>query len=397
MKWKFDRRAVKICLLVFATAAAVLIFNKILNASENLLHSLSNGLHFFMRVLSPFFIAVIVAYILRPAVDSLERLIALVWKTPCHKRAREVVALTLVYLLLLGMIAALFYFTIPQAVKNISDIVSEIPGYYDLTQNFLSDLTQRYPLLQTQAVSDMLTRQFSQVQVSLLQYLDNLVSGVAGTVTNVVGKVINTILGIVLAFYLLNEKHSIADSLRGLFTARLGTARSDNFYGVLREIDNVFGRYISSKLLESLILYALAQIVLSLLGVRFNVLFSVVIGITNLIPYIGPVIGAIPPILVTLMDDPMLALYVAGALLLLQALDAYIIAPVLTGGKTGLSPFWAMFVTLLGGNLFGIAGLLLAVPVSAVAAIFIRRYVAKKLAQMEQAAMESGKRTSCPR
>ncbi|MDD4796625.1 MAG: AI-2E family transporter [Eubacteriales bacterium] len=394
MRWKFDRRVVQICLLAFLTLAAVLVFNKVLNASENLLHSIRNGLHFLMRALSPFFIAVVVAYILRPAVDSLEKLITLFWKSPRHKRMRQVIALALVYVLLLGMVGALVYFTIPQTVKNISDMVNEIPAYYRQLQAYFSDITQRYPLLKTQAVGDMLTRQFSQLQTDLLGYLDTIVSGIAGAVGNAVGRVVNAVLGVVLAFYLLNERHSISASFHRLFVARLGEKRSAGVYGVLRDIDNAFGRYISSRLLESVIVYVLAQIALSLMGVRFNVLFSVIVAVTNLIPYIGPVIGALPPLLVTVMDNPMLALYVGVVLLLLQALDAYVISPVLTGGKTGISPFWALFATLLGGNLFGIAGLLLAVPVSAVAAVFIRRYVTRKL---EQSVTGAGKETSVPR
>ena len=122
-----------------------------------------------------------------------------------------------------------------------------------------------------------------------------------------------------------------------------------------------------------------------------NVLFSVFIALTNMVPYIGPVVGAIPPILVTLVSDPLKALYVGIAITVLQMADAYVIAPVLTGNKTGISPFWVMVATLVGGNLFGLPGMLLAVPVCGLVALFIRRYVSHRLQTMEDHAMQAGK------
>lgn len=390
-KMKFEPRMVKICVLVFITAAAILIFNKALNASENLVQTLGRGISGLVRVLNPFIIALVIAYILNPATNAIEGLLGKLWRKEKHARARQIIALALTYLLVLGLLATLIYFTIPQMVSNISDIVKEIPRYYEQIEALVIKFTEEYPLLQNQYLMNTIEQQFTALQSNLLKYLEGILGGVVGMVTSTIGKVVNAILGVVLSFYLLNEKRSLYASCRRLSVARLGEARTGGLFSVFTDIDTAFGRYISSKLLESLIIYALAQIALSLLGVRFNVLFSVIIAVTNLVPYIGPVVGAIPPILVSLLTNPMLGLYTGIVIVVIQALDAYIIAPVLTGGKTGISPFWAMFATLLGGNLFGMWGLLLAVPVTAVLALFIRRYINRQAERRNQAAMASGK------
>ncbi|MDD3243613.1 MAG: AI-2E family transporter [Eubacteriales bacterium] len=394
MKIRFDHKALKICLLVFLTAAAVLVFNKMLNSSENLLNSLGVGWRALSRVLSPFLFAVSAAYILNPAVNAIEKGIKFLWRGSKGANVRHTLSVVLVYLLLAGLFTVLIYFTIPQMVSNIVEIGKEMPDYYNWAKTKLTQLTVDYPFLQSPAVTAAFEKRLALIQNNMLGYLEKILSGVAGAVGSVIGTVINIVLGVVLSFYLLNEKASIAGSLKRLCIARLGEVRSTKVFGALHDADNVFGRYLSSKLLESVVLYAAAQIVLSVMGVKFNVLFSVLVALTNLIPYIGPVIGAVPPILVTLMIDPLLALYVGIALLVLQIIDAYVIAPVLTGNNTGLSPFWVMFATLLGGNLFGLAGMLLAVPVCGVAALFLRRYVGHKLLAMEERTMQAGKTAS---
>jgi len=394
VKIKFDRRAVKICVLVFLTAAAVLVFNKVLNASENLLHTLYIGWQTVSAVLSPFVIAVAVAYILNPAVNAVEKPLKFIWRTKKGAGLRHTLAVITVYVLVLGVVAVLCYFTIPQTVSNLIDMAQEIPNYYRWAQQKLDDLgrwTNETPILQSAQIATMLEEYIADTQSKLLGALQSMLSGLAGAIGSAIGTVINIVLGAVLSFYLLNERDAMGASARRLCIARLGEKRTNTVYSVLRDADNVFGRYISSKLLEAVVIYAIAQVVLALMGVKFNVLFSVFIAFTNMVPYIGPVVGAIPPILVTLVSDPLKALYVGIAITVLQMADAYVIAPVLTGNKTGISPFWVMVATLVGGNLFGLPGMLLAVPVCGLVALFIRRYVSHRLQTMEDHAMQAGK------
>ena len=135
------------------------------------------------------------------------------------------------------------------------------------------------------------------------------------------------------------------------------------------------GKYISAKLLQVLIIFLIAQTFFLILGVSMSTLMAFVLAVANIIPYVGGFIGMLPPVLISLIEDPIKALWVYGSILIIQFVDGYVIQPFLIGDKMGLSPFWSLAVIIIGGNLFGFTGVLLSIPVAAVIGVLVRQYI----------------------
>lgn len=149
-------------------------------------------------------------------------------------------------------------------------------------------------------------------------------------------------------------------------TRRLGRERSRTLLDAFRRMDWVFGRYISAKLIESLIIFGMCQAVFWIIPTRYGTLMSLTVALCNLVPYVGPIFSSIAVVAVTLLQNPSLALWTAVAIVVIRLVDVWWIAPRIVGDKLGLHPFWVLAVVLIGWRLAGVTGMLLAVPVAAV-------------------------------
>jgi predicted PurR-regulated permease PerM len=379
MKFEFDKRYLKVCVYAFCTLAALLLFQRLLSASNDIWQSFQNGLSFILVLLSPFITAIFIAYLLSPAVTGIEMLIGKIFRKPGRPRLRKLAALIIVYLLLLAMIGLALSYVIPEIVRNITELIRNLPSYFLQWKAYYNNTllnNQVYSsILANPMVQEVINKQSEAFKSNMLSNLNGILTGIGAFTVRLLSSIASGILGLVLSFYLLNEREAIVYSVRHLLKARLGDKRGSGTMSLLGMVDSVFGKYISAKLLTSVILFILAQIVFSFLGVRYSVLMSAIIALTNLVPYIGPFIGAVPPIVISLLEDPMKALYVAIAILLLQSVDNYFIGPYVIGDKMGLSPFWILLSIILGGGLFGLWGILLAVPAAAVIKLLIDRYI----------------------
>lgn len=371
MKFEFDRKYFKICLYAFVTVAALLLFSRMLASSEDIWKSFVNGFNFLLGLLSPFITAIVLAYILSPAVTVVDALLGKIFKKDKHVKARKVSSLIIVYAATVTVIALTLYYVIPGIVRNINELLTNWQYYVQQFNNFYDGLLETYPLLKSQEVQKEIAAQFESMKSSLqitaggiLQFAVRLGSSVASAV-----------LGLVLSFYLLNEREHILESSRRLLNARLGNNRSTSVMNFLHAVDGVFGRYISAKILLALIMFVISFIALSFLGVRYIVLMAAIVAITTLVPYIGPFIGAVPPIIVALLDSPEKAIYTAIAITVIHQIDNYVFEPMVFSDKMGLSPFWILLSIMLGGGLFGLWGVLLAVPVAGVIKLIITRYI----------------------
>ncbi len=385
MKFEPDKKYLKVCVYAFGTVAALLLFNRLLSASNDIWQSFKSGLGFILTLLSPFIMAIVMAYILSPAVTAVEKLLAKLFKKSGAQRPIKMAALVIVYLLLIALIVGALSFAIPGIISNIAELIRSLPTYYGKVTDFVEKLPKtefiggllRNPSVQ-QALDNVqksITAAVVDFQNNTVKYVNIALTSLGAFAASVFSTLGSLLIGLVLSFYLLNERESIVYSTRHLLKARLGEKRSGATMSLLSTVDNVFGRYISAKLLTMVILFVLAQIAFVALGIPFSTLMAAIIALTNLVPYIGPFLGAVPPLFVALLISPMQALYVGIAILLLQAIDNYFITPYVIGDRMGLSPFWILLSIILGGGLFGVWGLLLSVPTAAVIKVLIERYI----------------------
>lgn len=386
MKFEPDKKYLKVCVYAFCTVAALLLFNRLLSASNDIWQSFQSGLSFILVLLSPFIIAIVTAYILSPAVTAVEKLLGRIFRKAAGGKSLKFVALLIVYLLLVALIIVSLSFVIPEIIRNVAEIVRSLPAYYGWMDNYVRNTLPKNEFIGgllnnpqvTQALDSVqrsITDQINEFQTNTVKYVNIAITRVGAFASGLFSTLGSLLIGLVLSFYLLNERESIVYSMNHLLRARLGEKRARAAMDLLSTADSVFGKYISAKLLTVVILFVLAQIAFGAMGVRYSVLMSAIIAISNLVPYIGPIIGSIVPIFMGLIDSPMKALYVLIAILLLQAVDNYVISPVVIGDRLGLSPFWILLSIIVGGGLFGVWGLLLAVPTAAVIKVLINRYI----------------------
>lgn len=371
MKSEFDKKLLKICLYAFVTLAALLVFSLLLLAWK----SVWNVISFLLELLSPFIISIIIAYILSPAVTALEKLFSKIFKKEGHAKGRKLSALIIVYVLTVALIVLTIAYIVPGLVKNISDLVTNLPGYIDDINEFYKTTILTYPLFTGENVQKAINDQWVSLSGNLPNYMNGVLSGVTNFVLRFVSSVASFILGLVLSFYLLNEREHVFASFSRLMKARFGDRRSSSVMSVLTAMDRVFGRYISAKLLLALIMFAMCMVVFPILGVRYLVLMSAIVGLSTLVPYIGPFVGAVPPIVVSLIDNPQKGIAVTVAIIAIHAVDNYFMEPAIFSERMGLSPFWILLSIIVGGGLFGFWGVLLSVPAASVIKLLIVRYI----------------------
>lgn len=319
---------------------------------------LTAGLIYFLylvrAILVPFALGVVLAFVLEPPVRWLE-----------SRGLSRLISIMVVYLTIGSIITGFFIFLIPVLVRQLTLLAADLPNLAAQVESLISDLQFRYSRAGLPVeVRGVLEDAIADAETRLLAFIQTLLGGLFSALSALV----TLVLAPFLAFYFLKDRELIRGHLMGLFptSSRGETAR------VLAEMNRVFAGFIRGQLLVSLIVGTLIGLATSLLGLRFSAVLGAIGGAFNIIPYFGPVIGAVPAIVLAAFTSPVLALKTAGAYVAIQQVDSLLITPRVVGGSVGLHPLAVIFSLLAGAQLFGLLGMLLAVPVVAVARVLAR-------------------------
>jgi sporulation integral membrane protein YtvI len=298
-------------------------------------------------VFTPFLLAAIIAYLINPVVRYLE-----------ERAVPRVPAILIVYLAILVATTLIVLFIIPIASEEIEHFAKVFPQEVERirsTRYLAYRGYKRDGIPETlKTVADETIRD---IEDGLLKFLRGVVESIIGLFSHIV----SFILAPVLAFYMTRDLEKIKEELLSwLPWSKQGLAME-----ILTDVDRVIGGYIRGQVMVSLIIALLSSIGLYILGLDFSVILGLVAGVTNIIPYFGPVIGAIPSTCIALIESPKLAIRVALLFALVQQIDNSVVSPKIIGDSVGLHPLVVIFSLLVGGQLFGFAGMLLAVPAAA--------------------------------
>lgn len=322
-------------------------------------------------ILQPIIIGVVLAYLLNPVMMFLERCLSRLIGPHLKKKERAkkicrslatlgaMVVLVLVVAFLLVLIIPQIVdsiqklvFTLPQEVqamiKKMNTILSGEPQLADALENTLLYATD---YLRDWALNDLLPKSD--------RYLTFITSGVIG----VFKLLINILVGLIVSIYLLYSKEQFVGQMKKLTYAVFKPKAANIIVKTARKSNQIFGGFVSGKIVDSAIIGVLCYIVLLIVKMPYAVLVSVIVGVTNVIPFFGPFIGAVPSFFIILLANPVQGIYFLVIVLILQQVDGNIIGPAILGDSTGLSPFWVVFAIMIGGGLFGFMGMLLGVPV----------------------------------
>lgn len=391
IKWfHLNEKYMSICrYAIFVIFAAVCIYI-IASQWKQVIRFFSNMLH----VLSPFLIGVLIAYFLNPMVTRLDRGLKKVAGEK-YKKLTKIFAMIISYVVVLGFLGITFLFVIPQVGASIRELTEKIPAMYDSVAGELLNLEKKFPELQKQFpaldFSDI-NKQLASAVPNLVGYGTNLLGNVVPMVysfsVSIVKLVINLVLGLIISMYMLYSKNSFRYEAKRVVYAIFSEEKGDAICTTFRECNDIFGAFLISKAIDSLIIGCICCVAMNILGLPYAVLLSLIVGITNMIPYFGPFIGAVPGVLIYLCTNWEQALIFAIMILVLQQFDGLILGPRLLGQSTGLSPIWVIFAITVGGAYFGVIGMFIGVPVVAVIAFLCNKYISARLRGRKVKALE---------
>ena len=298
-------------------------------------------------------------------------------------------ATTVSLLLLLAVVVGLMSMLIPQLIQSIRGIVEALPSSFYNLQVWLEHLFVNNPDMEQnvmQYYNEGVVWLQDWVKNEVVPNLYRILNSVSTSVISMVNELVNALIGIIVMAYLLNMKDKLVVQAKMIIYSVLPIKAANKVIEEFRYVHFVFGGFIIGKLLDSLIIGIMSFVLLSAAKMPYVLLISVIIGVTNVIPFFGPFIGAIPSAFLILLVNPMQCLYFVGFILLLQQFDGNILGPKILGDSTGLSSFWVLFSILLFGGLFGFVGMIIGVPTFAVFYKLVRELVTYLLGKKELSA-----------
>ncbi len=381
----WDKKYLYWGITAFCVIAAATIFYMALNYLDLLKSALAS----LIRVLSPFIWGLVIAYLLSPLVKLLQKkafgpLFEKIFAKRPEKgsKAARILAVVFAEIIMLALITGLFFLIIPQLYSSIETIVINSPTYIESLTNWVNKMLTDFPEVRDYVVGmlgDVNTDLVSWLQTTILPRLGSLLSNVGTGVRYVVTSVYNLVIGIIVSVYLLSNTETFIASAKRILYSIMSVDTAKRFLNILRFADRTFIGFINGKLLDSAIIGLICYIGCSILNMPYALLVSVMIGITNIIPFFGPLIGAVPSALIILMVDPVKCLVFVIFVILLQQLDGNIIGPKILGNSVGINGFWVMFSIIIGAGFFGFWGMVLGVPVFVVIYTIIKESVRRKL------------------
>ena len=338
-------------------------------------------------ILMPFYIGIIMAYLLCPIYNASVRLAYRLNKGRFRKPRRDFqfarffgTLIALAFLIL--VIAGLLVMVIPDLWDSIMGLAMSAPEMAARAQEWLQEHVDENP-----EVSMILQGKLANISDNIILWAqDKVLPGAEAILTGVMGTLgtmVDIFVALVICVYILNSKEIFVAQSRKLILAVFKKERAEKIFELGRISNQTFGGFINGKIIDSAIIGVLCFIAMTMLKIPMTMLISVVIGVTNIIPFFGPFIGAIPSIIILLIVEPIAAIKFGIMVLILQQLDGNIIGPKILGKTTKLASFWVMFAIIVGGGLFGFPGMILGVPVFAILYTYISRGVNNRLKEKQ--------------
>ena len=332
-------------------------------------------------ILAPFIYGGVIAYLLRPMCNALEAFFQL--RLP-KKMRRFANALAVVFSLLVGILVvyALITMVVPQLVESIVMLWNALPAKAEQLMNWaIATFGEDERVVQffRSNYENYFTEIEKWVQSNVVPQVSSLVSNVGTSVWRVLKFLYNILIGLIVAIYVLHGRKRFGKQARLIVRSLFSDRWSKLILDEVAFVDRMFAGFIDGKIIDSAIIGVLCYIGCTILRIPNTLLVSVLVGVTNVIPFFGPVIGAVPATLLILIESPIKALWFLIWILVLQQLDGNVIGPKILGNRTGLSGFWVMFAIILFGGLWGVVGMVICVPLFAVIYDLIRRLVRRGL------------------
>ena len=375
----FEGRYFKISFYAFVVISLAILFEKFLGAADIIAINFISGVKFIFSILEPFIFGGFIAYFLDSIVNWIEKKIFV----NVNKRHKRLFSAITTYFIFIGLLIWSLIYFIPELIYNVQKLILITPNALGKLNNirygFLYEIIDKInKIFGTNYDLSDLFEMILEPFVKSVSSLKNMSGEIITKTFGFASSVLNSVLGLVIAFYMLCDKQRLLNSAKKIVYIIFGNKKSRKIIFSLGEYNSVFKKFIIGKSIDSIIIGVLFFVIASFVNLPYLLFLSLIIGITNMIPYFGPFIGAIPVILIAFLNKPITALWIAIIIFALQQFDGIILGPKILGDSTGLKPLEVIFAIIFGGALFGIFGMFFGVPIFAVILKILRNAVNKK-------------------
>lgn len=361
----------------FMLGVAIIVVYKALDNFGNIMGEVGK----FFDILGPFLVGILISYLLYIPCKKTEEAYTSSKSKLLRKKARTLSIIT-VYIIVVLLIMILINFILPVVIESITELFNNLQWYVDTAIHKYNALPED-SMLKGEIVQELITN----VQnINLKKYLnlDNILGYLMGAI-NAVTSVFNIFVAVIVSIYILSERTQIIKSLKKFVSAMFKDKTYKNIDKYFNNSNEIFFKFVASQFLDAVVVGFLTTIAMTIMKIKFAPLLGFMIGLFNMIPYIGAIIAVVIASLITLITGGLSqAIWMLIVVIILQQIDANIINPKIIGQSLKISPLLVIFAVTVGGAYFGILGMFLAVPVMAVIKIVIEDFVDMKLAEKQK-------------
>ncbi len=376
-----DKKYFKVAVYALLVILCAILFANVLDNMGTILTTISLIFAAVKKLAFPFIIGFFIAYLFNPLVMLAEEKwfgrIPLFQKSAGTKRT---VSILTVYILVIGCFAWLMTFFIPEIVQSVSNFIATLPQNTEALEKSAEVFFENVSFIDAKDVLNTLTSLFTPM-IEMTQDIPKILQTVVNGTYVAASTTLNVIMGLFISFYMLSGKETFLKSIKKIVYAFFEEKKATHFLYNVSRVNSIFSSFIIGKTVDSLIIGIICFFGLALLKMPFVMLISVIVGVTNMIPYFGPFLGAIPSVFIVLLTSPTKALLIALFILALQQFDGNYLGPKILGSSTGMSPLWIIFSIIIGGALAGPFGMFIGVPICASLKMFFTEKVDKKYAE----------------
>lgn len=378
MKINWNKKYFIASLYLFIVICLSIIFYFLVANIGNLFSSINK----IIKILNPIILGLCFAYLFNPILDTIERFLKKHIKYFKNKHQIRIISMIITYIFIITLIILFLYIIMPQLLSTLKYILDNFPIYIDNFEINIKNLAYKNDVLSL--ILDGLLKYTEQIFNHTYTFLGDTLPKVYDIAKNITVTVMNIIIGMVVSVYILANKEMYFFQTRKFLRAIFSKDTVKTILNMVKSTHTVFSGFISGKIVNSIIVGVICFIGMTIFKFPFASLISVLVGVTNVIPYFGPFIGAIPSILLIMVIDPLKGLFFSIFILILQQFDGNYLGPKILGETTGLSPFWVIFSIILFGGLFGVLGMFIGVPIFAIIYSIIKYLVNGLLEEKNQ-------------
>ena len=377
MKEKFKNKYIAWGTTAFCVLAAMLVLYFLISKWRFLVMILKK----IVNILMPFIFGLVIAYLLNPAVNFFDNKIfsKLFPKTnKKNKKTIRILSLATATIIFIGILVASICLLLPGIVRSIDMLINNINVYLNDSKQFVTSFVE------SESVKQAITAGYNSLSKNVEKWLtaesiENIIVMVRDGIFTTLKFIYNLVIGYIISIYILFDKEKFKAQAKKILYSFLSKEHANLVIENIRYTDRVFADFFSAKIIDSAIVGIICFIFMFVFRMPYPLMVSVIIGVTNVIPYFGPFIGAIPAAALILLVDPVSCIPFLIFIFVLQQFDGSILGPKILGSKTGLSSFWVLFSLLIFGGLFGVIGMIIGVPIFSIVYTSINNLLKKRL------------------